>query len=175
MNPKSIAILQKIFWIIGWSVLAVSVAATAMEAYAYFVLVPDSLIPVSKKTFSFLGSTRRVFSEVGLAFSAFLVSDTFELIFHRVSRRPQRTERFLVLACIGFIGEGMLGVITWTLSASQIVPAYDLSTVPGVFSVSMYVVSIFSSLISFLIALTIYVFYRQFQRMVSVEVQAVGS
>ena len=175
MNPKTIAILQKIFWIIGWSVLALSVAATAMEAYAYFVLVPESVIPVSKKTFSFLSSTRRVFSEIGLAFSAFLVSDMFELIFHRVSRRPQRTEKFVLLACIGFIGKGMLGVISWTLSVSQIVPAYDLSTVLGVFSASMYVVSIFSSLISFLIAVTIYVFYREVQRMVSVEVEVVGS
>jgi hypothetical protein len=173
MHPKLIPALQKIFWIIGWSVLALAVASIAMEAYEHFKPASDGLIQWPKKDFYFLKSARLLFSAIAQAFFAFLVSSVFDMIFHRAPVRSQQTESFLLLTCIGFCGEGLIGIIGWAQSAFYILPQSDFSSGLGILSVATYLLSIFSSLISFVYAATIYILYRHFSKMVTFEAEVV--
>lgn len=173
MRPQLIPALQKIFWIIGWSVLALAVANIAVEAYGYFMPVSDGTVQWPKKDFQFFKAARLLFSSLAQAFFAFLVSAVFDMIFHRAPVRSQQTERFLILTCIGFCGEGLFGIILWAQSAFYILPQYDFSSDLGILSVTTYFLSIFSNLISFVYALTIYILFRHFSKMVTFEAEVV--
>lgn len=173
MHPKIIPALQKIFWIVGWSILALVVANITMEAYEHFKPAPDGLIQWPKKEFYFLKSARLLFSSIAQAFFAFLVSAVFDMAFKREPVRAQQTESFLLLTCIGFCGEGLIGIIEWVQSAFYIIPQYDFSSGLGILSIATYLLSIFSSLISFVYAMTIYILYRHFSKMVTFEAEVV--
>lgn len=173
MHPKLIPALQKIFWIIGWSILVLAAASIAMEAYDHFKPASGGLSQWPKKEFYFLKSARLLFSSIAQAFFAFLVSAVFDMAFKRAPVRAQQAVSFLLLTCIGFCGEGLLSVIAWAQSLFYILPQSDFSSGFGVLSAATYLLSIFSSLIPFVYAVTIYILYRHFSKMVSFEAEVV--
>jgi magnesium-transporting ATPase (P-type) len=179
MNPKLVPWLQRIFWTLGWSVLVLAIASIVSEALYYFYppsevsLFGEKLNIGPEHHFSFLEQMRILFSSIGQAFFAFLVSAIFDMIFHRAPVGSQRTERFLVLTCVGFVGEGLLGLVLWGQVGIQIVPQFEMSTSLGLISVFNYLLSLFPNLISFVYAITIYVLYKHFSQMVAFESEVV--
>lgn len=171
MNPKVITWLQKIFWIVGWAVLVLTVGTIAFQTYDYFQ-PSTGLIQWPKKEFDFLHQTRILFSAVGQAFFAFLVSSIFGMIFQRAPARTEQTEIFLKLTCIGFAGDGILGLISWIRSAFYIFPQ-TMKSGWEILSGLSYLLSVFSILISFVYAITIYVLYRHFSQLVTFESEVV--
>lgn len=173
MNPKLIPWLQRIFWILGWSVLVLAMVNIAAEAYYFFRPTSNDLIQWPKHEFYFLKQMRILFSSLGQAFFAFLVSSIFDMIFHRAPVRRQQTESFLIITCIGFVGEGLLGSISWAQSVLYIFPTFAKSTGPDLLSALSYLLSLFPNLISFVYAITIYVLFRHFSQMVTFESEVV--
>lgn len=173
MNPKLIPWLQKVFWILGWAVLMLAVVNIGAEAYCYFRPASNDLIQWPKHEFLFLKQVRVLFTSLGQAFFAFLVSSIFDMIFHRAPVKRQQTESFLILACIGFVGEGLLGMISWVQSAFYIFPTFGNSTGLDILSALSYLLSLFPNLISFVYAITIYVLFKHFSQMVTFESEVV--
>jgi hypothetical protein len=168
MSPKVIRCLEVIFWITGWSILVLTAASIGTEAYYHFRPVTESFFP--KHEFHFLKQVRLLFSSVGQAFFAFLVSSIFKMIFHRAPARSQQTRAFLTLTCIGFAAEGLFGLITWIQIATYML---GQSNAWGPLSVISYLLSLFPSLVSFIYAVTIYVLYEHFSKLVTFESEVI--
>jgi hypothetical protein len=175
MNPKLIPCLQKIFWIIGWAALTLAVFGIAIEVYQYFSPHEDPTLHInlSKYDFNFLRSLKVLFSSIGQAFFAFLVSAVLGMIFHRAPVRTQQTERFLILTCIGFVGEGIIGVISWVQLLYELFSHTSFSGIIGWLSMGTYLLNFVQSLSSFLYAATIYILYKHFSRMVTFESEVI--
>src|SRR5690606_37844090 len=103
----------------------------------------------------------------------FLVSAVFGMAFKRAPVCAHQTESFLLLACIGFCGEGLIGIIGWVQSAFHFFPTYDYSSGLGIFSAATNLLSIFSNLVPFVYAVTIYILYRHFSKMITFEAEVV--
>lgn len=173
MDLKIIGRLQKIFWVIGWSVLVLTGLIIGLEIYEFFRPVPESGFVWPKREFNLLVSIKLLFSSLAQAFFAFLVSAVFEMVFHRAPVRPQQAETFMRLTCLGFVGEGAVGVISWIISTVQSFSTFDVSTGPGILMTTTSLLSIFPSLILFVYAISIYVLFRHFSQMVSFEATVV--
>lgn len=167
MNPRSILLLQRLFWVLGWSILVLAAFTVAAEAFYFFKPMTVGGIPMPKRDFVFLNNSRVLFSSLGQAFFAFLVSSVFDMIFHKAPVKSQQTESFLTLACLGFVGEGILGLFSWAQLGVLMWPNFDLLT--GL----TYLLSIVPPLISFVYAITISVLFKHFSQMVAFESEVV--
>jgi hypothetical protein len=167
MNPRLILWLQRLFWILGWSVLVLAVVTLGFEAYYFFRPMSESIIQMPKREFFFLNQTRVLFSSLGQAFFAFLISSVFGMILQKAPVRMQQAGKFLRLACIGFIGEGILNLMGWARIGFVLPMELDVLTL------LTYALSVFPVLNSFVYAITIYVLFKHFSQMVTFESEVV--
>lgn len=173
MNPRMIPWLQKIFWILGWSALILAAVTIASNAYQFFRPVSPTELSWPKEEFYFLKQVRILFSSLSQAFFAFLVSSVFDMIFHRKPVRSQQTQAFLVLTCIGFVGEGAIGLISWFKSTFSVLPQFNVSSGVEILSFISYFVGLIPNLISFVYAITVYVLFTHFSKLVTFESEVV--
>lgn len=173
VKQKLIPSLQKTFWIVGWFILALTVVNIAVQAFQYFNPITSELITLPKQHFSFLHSMQLLFSGIAQAFFAFLVSAVFGMAFKTSPIQKQQTEAFLILTCLGFCAEGFIGLASWIKMIIDILPHFDYSSFFGALSLTGYLLSIFGNLISFVYAITIYILYKHFSKMVSFEEEVI--
>jgi hypothetical protein len=167
MNPKVTRALQNMFWCLGWAILALTVVHVGVEAYSFY----STSMFQRQAEFSFVRSASALLSSVGAAFFAFLMSAVFGMLFHRAPVESQKAEAFLVLCCLGFAGEGVVRIVSWGLWLRY--ASFDLSSALGWLSVSSTLLSLCMHLVSLVYAITIYVLYRHFYRLVSFESEVV--
>jgi len=171
MNPQWMTRLQKFFWAIGWAMLALVLINIGCEVYRYFSYEPGFLGEFFNKQpqFSLLTQLRVLCSGIANAFFAFLMSSVFAMIFQRTPPSAQ-AERFLILTCAGFVGEGLLTLYNWITGLSHLQfgnESWQIMTVMA------YVLSVFTPLMSFIFAMTIYVLYKHFTRLITFESEVV--
>ncbi len=170
VNTKSISTLQKIFWILG--VLGLLTAALTFGSEIFRWIYPSTSwvtaegLP-TKPEFRIFTQLKNLFSAMGLAFFLFLVSAVLGMIFHRSPVKTQQTERFLILTCIGFIGEGVFGFSGRVIDLIRLFGEWDIMTS------LLYSLGLISDLIGIVYAITIYIVYRHFSQLVKFESEVV--
>lgn len=173
MNLKLISWLQRIFWILGWLILGLAVAMIGLDVYYHFKPPSEFL---SQYEFYLSKQTQLLCSLLAQAFFAFLISSVFGMVFHKAPVKQQQTEVFLKLTCIGFIGEGVMGLVVWGYSIVGLftveAPSVDANIFQTLFHI-LSVLQIFPNFIPLVYAIAVYVLYRHFSRMVLFESEVV--
>ena len=170
VNAKSISSLQKIFWILGVLGLITAVFTFVSEIFSWMYpstswVMPEGLS--TKPEFRIFTQLKNLFSAMGLAFFLFLLSDVLGMIFHRAAVKTQQAERFLILTCIGFIGESVFGFSGRVIDLIRLFGEWD--TMTSLF----YSLGFISDLVGIVYAIAIYIVYRHFSQLVKFESEVV--
>jgi hypothetical protein len=171
MNPKLVPGLQKIFQVVGWSVLVLAVVNIGMQIY-HQAFPPTGLVPFGKEPFELLFQVRLLFTSLAQAFFAFLMSAVFDMVFRRRAVRAEQAEIFLKLTIVGFVGEGVINILSWVRMMWQIVvesPDREWMWAQG----ALYFLQIAPHLLNFVYAASIYILFRHFSALVEFESEVV--
>lgn len=175
LKPKFVSRLQIVFWVLGWATLALTLMKIGMSAFQHFQPAAEFEI-IPRAPFIFLLELQKLFSGIGEAFFAFLVSAVFGMVYHRKPIGTQRNERFLLLACVGFLAESLLGALHMIRLGFQIIPD-ALNSNSGTEYIASQIISYFlffaPSILSSLYAITIFVLFRHFAQLVTFESEVV--
>lgn len=152
--------LQRFFWIAGWLMLAVTALSILTAVYLY---------------------TKGLVVDLTQAFFAFFMSAVFGMIFHRQPVGSQRAERFLIITCCGFVLESLIRVYSTVEFAIRqgllcnLVenPILNCGPLANTLQIVSHMTVLASALSPLLFAITIYVLFRHFTRMVTFEAEVV--
>lgn len=175
-NQKVLKNLEKLFWVIGWIVLAITffgVAATVYR-YAYPPEVFGQQIEFPSDAFALFLQLKQLFSGFGEAFFAFLMSSVFTMTIHRQPVDLARAERFMICTCVGWIGAGLISMISWGRTLYMMAPGSNLILDNEWLQIGLTVLTWLGSLESlmpFIYALTVYVLFKQFSKMITFEAE----
>lgn len=179
-DVKLISGLQKVFWVVGWASLVITAAGMAGTVYFHMKINFDTAtgtIPGWSDTFYLLPQFKILVSGVTDAFFAFLVSSVFGMIFHRRPVDIPRSERFLLITCIGFALEAAISFFGW---AEYLVRTANLQCSGEqcelwfrAVAAGSYALNAISALSPLLYSITIYVLFRHFASMVTFESEVV--
>lgn len=172
MNQKYVSCLQRVFFVIGIFLLLSYAMAMGAEVFRHFYFADKpEFLPL--KGASFLPFLQNLFRTLGQAFFAFLMSAVFSMAFHRAPVRSQRANRLMRVSCVGFVGESLLGVVNWLVSLGRLFELGSWSDWLQWLMAAAWSLNLFSSLIGFVYAGSIYVLYRHFSEMVAFESEVV--
>ena len=169
MNLGLIRILQKIFWVIGWLVMVFAFIRIFHQVYLF--TNPELVGHVG--SFRFLDSMKLVFSAIAQAFFAFLVSSVFDMLTHRGPKNLAQSEKYLLLTCLGFVGEGMLAISSWLSGWSFLFSGGISANLNTYLAVAGQVLNLFPLLTSFVYGASIYILFRTFSQMVTFESEVI--
>lgn len=170
VNTSSISTLQKIFWILGVLGLLTATLTFGSEIFRWLYPSTSWVTPEgvsANPEFRIFTQLKNLFSAMGLAFFLFLVSAVLGMIFHRAPVKTQQTERFLILTCIGFIGESVFGFSGRLIDQIRLFGEWDIMTS------FLYSLGFISDLVGIVYAITIFVVYRHFSQLVKFESEVV--
>ncbi len=168
--------LQKLFWIAGWAMIALTIfgAVATIQSSSHEVQI-DGVTPAMRDFFFVLSKFRVLVNGIAEAFFALLVSTVFGMIVSGQSAKTDQSNRFLLLTCWGLVGQSFLSLISVIHTVVQY-PFMGLNN-PSFYikfmSVLGNVMSAAQSLVPILYAVTIYVLYRHFTRMVTFEAEVI--
>jgi phosphoglycerol transferase MdoB-like AlkP superfamily enzyme len=162
LDSKIIILLQKICWFIGIVIICTAAFNIATQVHGAFGLTAE-LANDKGFFFQFLGRT--FFSALEQAFLLFLVASILDCIFLNQPLNLQATDLFVRLACIGLIGGGVIDIVTWAQSVFYALPLVNFIEGRGLMNLIGSIMRIFSCLVSFIYAVVIFVFYKNFSRM----------
>ncbi len=180
MSSSIIRPLEKVFRILGWATLVLAVLSLVTQGFNFFN--PSQYMPTPE--FHFLKQMEIFFSTIGLAFFAFLISAVFKMILHKAPVNMEQTERYLILTCIGFAGEGLFALSGWLQSTAYVFSRMigDWGTIvsdPMLFALSDgtlllgHLISLFTNFIPFVYAISVYVLFKHFSQLVTFESEVV--
>lgn len=175
-NQKVLKNLEKLFWVIGWVVLAITFIGVAATVYRHYSPpeVFGQQVEFPSDSFALFIYLKQLFSGFGEAFFAFLMSSVFTMTIHRQPVDLERAERFLLCTCVGWIGAGVISMISWGRTIYMMSPGSSLILDNEWWQVGVTVLTWLGSLQSlmpFIYALTVYVLFQQFSRMIIFEAE----
>lgn len=173
MKEELLVLLKKIFWIIGWVTLGSIFFALMMQFYIY--LNPPELH--GRSFFDFFKwsvQIKNLFSSLGLAYFAFLISSVFSILLNKsLPEDLQQNRLFLRFAVMGLFGEGLMRITIWIEQVGFNFSHYKMSTVSDI----VYFVSLFldflPNLMPILYGITIYTLFTYFIKMIEFESEVI--
>jgi hypothetical protein len=156
--------LKRLFWIVGWGLLLVIVFGLVATVKT-LIASPDA--ELSNHSFKLVSGLRMLFSGLAQAFFAFMMSSIFGMMFHGRPIHRERTDRFMILTCLGFVGEGVIGIISWVQLLITQLPHSDWLVETSYFFGGL------SSLAPFLYAVSIYLLYRHYSKLITFESEVI--
>jgi hypothetical protein len=175
---KLLSGLRRFFWTAGWVYLAVTVLAIGGAIYQQvqtrFVSVPGLDVEWANSARllmhfqSFAGSLSEIFF-------AFLMSTVFGML-ARETVSMERANRFLKITCCAFLLQSLLGMSSWvfTFKFKQLYCGSEGCDLGGMFFLlTSEAIALVMVLSPVLYAVTIYVLYNHFTRMVQFEAEVV--
>ena len=179
MSKKNLRILERLFWWAGWSLIllmAFQIVGYSSEFLIRKTIADEQLFGNAwQLEFRLSSQLQSLFELHSAIFFSFLIASVFRMI--RIGRVVdlERSERFLKLACIGFVGTGLLSLVPWLSNARLTVGALfsDGSFAANIWNLVSMVIATFTCLVPFMYAITLYVLFRHFSGMVKFQSEVV--
>lgn len=162
MNLKVVRYLDVIFWVTGWATLALMMLTVFMEIRLYS-LPPTEFDPLDRQLDIFK-TALLVFSSIGQAFFALLLSVVFNMIFRGSVSHSRKAEKFSKIACIGFVGAGTFSVFNWVKTIASNFSNYSFTSEAEITFTFSQLIGVFSALMPFVYAAAIYTLYSYISR-----------
>lgn len=175
-NQKVLKKLETLFWVIGWVVMAITFFGVAATVYRYWYPpeIFGQAIEFPSDSFALVLQLKQLFSGFGDAFFAFLMSSVFTMTIHRQPVDLARAERFLLCTSVGWVGAGLISMISWARTIYLMMPESSLILDNEWLQIGITVLTWLGSLQSlmpFIYALTVYVLFKQFSKMITFEAE----
>lgn len=177
--------LEKLFWVIGWLLVASTLFGVGVYVYQYATLPTSGAgdffhsLGQRRGEFQLFSALKTLLSGFGESFFAFLMSSIFTMAIHRRPVNQARAERFLKCTCLGWIGGSVIGIGLWIYSITYFFPQ-DYGSVMGLeidyTNLAMQALAWGSGVIvilPILYAITVYVLFRQFSHLITFESETV--
>ncbi|MBK7844190.1 MAG: hypothetical protein IPJ71_10920 [Bdellovibrionales bacterium] len=175
-DSKIIARLETIFKWLGYLMLAAAVFAiftTAKEFARTDIVMPDGVTPANTDIFYLMPQVTNLIVFLTQAFFVLLVSHVFSLIRGGTEKHYQYGQRLMTVTCVGFVLHGLLSFGSWVHTMLTLPPSNTFSGSMQYLMTVSYCVSALGRLMPVLYAITIFVLYRHFVKMVTFESEVV--
>jgi hypothetical protein len=179
---KVLGNLQKLFYGIGWLMTALTVISLAVAAVTYLRISASNLsgfFPTESFLFSFVTPVQAFFSGIANATFAFLMSAVFRMIRKGKPVRMAQAEKFLKLCCGSFLILGVMNVILFIqrtildLEAEFSAGSSYVQLRDHALSFLTHTIALTEYLTPFFYAVTIFVLFHHFSKMVAFESEVV--
>ncbi len=122
MERKLLLKLQKIYFFIGWGLLALTLVVIGVKAQAFLGAPDDSLLSADLKAqfiphyishgqFYFVPESIMLFDSLGYIFFAFLISEILKILANKNELNLERAERFLLVTSGSFMLKTIFALI----------------------------------------------------------------
>lgn len=175
-STKMIERLENIFKWLGYLMLASTVFViftTAKEFARTDIVMPDGITPANADIFYVMPQLTNLVVYMTQAFFVLLVSHVFSLIRGGVEKRYEYGQRLMMVTCFGFALHGVMSFGSWIHTMATLPPSNAFSGSMQFLMAASYCVSALGQLMPVLYAITIFVLYRHFVKMVTFESEVV--
>ncbi len=157
--------LEIIFLILGWTSLIMTVLGLVMAMKS--VIAPQSIFEMNlTRHQTFVFQLKTLLIGISESFFAFLMSSALSMIRMQKPLNNQKIDLFLKITCIGFIGEGLLGIF----AGIQLMSFYRLEEY-GVWLVEL--MRLTPALMSCLYGVTLFILYHHFFKLISFKSEVI--
>jgi hypothetical protein len=169
--------LEVVFRWLGYFMLGSTlfIVFSAIQQFARTdIVMADGITPANTDLFFFLPHVIGLIRHLTQAFFLLLVAQIFSLLMNSAEKKYDYGDRLMIVTSIGFLLQGAVGFISWVELGNSSNPIENLERAGGYYYMVAYVLSGFSQLLTpTLYAVTIFVLYRHFVRMVNFESEVV--
>jgi hypothetical protein len=157
--------LEIIFLILGWTSLIMTVFGLVMAMKS--VIAPQSVFDLDlTKHQNFVFQIKTLLVGISKSFFAFLMSSALSMIRMQKPFNNQKIDLLLRITCIGFIGEGLLGIF----AGFQLMSFYKLE------EYTVWLIELLRltpALMSCLYGVTLFILYHHFFKLISFKSEVI--
>ena len=172
--------LERLFWFAGWAIIIVTVLgflATINSGLNLNIIGIDGAPSAMGEAMHVFSKFRILIQGVAEAFFSFLMSSVFGMIFQGRPANFRQAENYMRITCVGIVLHSILSFSSWLLEVINYKPIclFDGDCTPymKVMAFCSYSMIGIGTLVPVLYAITIFVLFHHFTRMVAFEAEVI--